>query len=96
MFKKGESGNQNGRPKGAKDKTTSEIREVFKEIVEGNLNNIDTWLKDIATENPAKAIELFLKLSEFILPKLKSIDLTTSDEDNQTIIVIGPQKGDAL
>lgn len=33
-FKKGETGNRNGRPKGAQNKTTGEIREAAKAIVE--------------------------------------------------------------
>ncbi len=89
MFEKGQSGNPGGRPKGAKDKTTSEIRDIFKGIVEGNLDKVESWLRNVAKENPAKATELFLRLSEFILPKLKSVDLNSNSED-QIIIVRGP------
>jgi len=48
-------------------------------LVEGNLSNIETWLNEVSTKDPANAIELMLKLSEFILPKIKAIELTGKD-----------------
>jgi len=77
-FKKGESGNPEGRPPGAKDKTNKEIREAYQELIEGNLSNIETWLNQVAAKDPARAIELLLRLSEFILPKIKTIDLNAN------------------
>lgn len=84
-FTKGESGNENGRPQGAKDKVQSKIKQAFQSLVEGNLTNIETWLNEVAAKDPAKAIELLLKLSEFILPKIKTIDLTAAINTPQII-----------
>lgn len=85
MFKKGKSGNPNGRPQGAKDKAQADIKEAYKSLVEGNLNNIEQWLKTVADKDPGRAIELLLRLSEFVLPKIKAIQLET--EDNKHIIL---------
>jgi len=76
MFKKGESGNPGGRPQGAKDKTQADIKQSYQSLVEGNLSNIETWLNEVATKDPAKAIELMLKLSEYILPKIRAIEMS--------------------
>jgi hypothetical protein len=81
-FKKGQSGNPAGRPAGAKDKMTSEIREAFQSLVEGNLNNIEAWLQATAEKDPAKALDFMLKLSEYTIPKLKAIQLTTGLNTN--------------
>src|ERR1035437_9338525 len=86
MFKKGESGNINGRPQGAKDKAQKDIKQAYQSLVEGNLSNIETWLNEVATKEPAKAIELMLRLSEFILPKIKSVQLDANINEPHMII----------
>jgi len=87
MFKKGESGNLSGRPQGAKDKAQKDIKEAFQSLVEGNLTNIETWLNEVAAKDPGKAIELLLKLSEFILPKIKAIELKGTINEPPPMIV---------
>jgi len=79
MFKKGESGNKAGRAPGAKDKVQTDIKQAFQSLIEGNLPNVEKWLNDVATTNPAKALELMLRLSEFILPKIKAVELIGLD-----------------
>lgn len=88
-YQKGQSGNPEGRPLGAKDKTNKEIRETFKTLVEGNLSEIQNWITLTAQKDPAKAIDVVLKLSEFCIPKLKATELTTNLND-QKIVVIPP------
>jgi len=70
-FIKGKSGNVNGRPKGSKDKAKTNIKETFQLLVEGNLSNIQEWLNVVANDNPTAALNFVLKLSEFIIPKIK-------------------------
>ena len=87
-FEKGKSGNPEGRPSGSKDKLNKEIREAFQNLVEGNLENIGIWLTATAEKDPAKALDFLLKLSEFIVPKLKAMDLKTDMADN--VIIVRP------
>lgn len=86
MFKAGQSGNPSGRPQGAKDKAQANIKQAYQSLVEGNLSNIETWLKEVASKDPAKALDFMLKISEFIVPKMKAVDLKTDYED-KTITV---------
>ena len=72
MYKKGQSGNPNGRKKGVPNKQTAEIREAYQRLTEANLENMTHWLQSIAADDPAKAMDMMLKLSEFIIPKLAS------------------------
>jgi len=63
-----------GREKGTENKVKKDVKQAFQTLVEGNLSNIEKWLQEVGKENPAKACEILLKLSEFIVPKLKSVD----------------------
>ena len=75
MFQPGESGNPNGRPRGAENRTTKEIREAYQKLVESNLENMSLWIADIAAENPEKAMDTMIKLSEYVIPKLARQEL---------------------
>mgnify|MGYP003643447309 FL=1 len=78
-FEEGKSGNPNGRPKGKPNKTTAEIREAYQLLVENNLENMTLWLTDVAADSPEKAMDLMLKLSEYMIPKLARQEVTGAE-----------------
>jgi hypothetical protein len=81
-FQKGENGGSTGRPRGIKNKNTIEIKEAYKKLLEDNLDNMSTWLADVAADDPDKAINLMLKLSEYIIPKLARQEITGADGED--------------
>ena len=76
MFEPGKSGNPNGRPKGSKNKITQEIREAFQMVLEKRLPDLERLLMQVAHDDPAKAIELMIKLSNRFVPELSRQELT--------------------
>jgi len=74
--------NRNGRPKGARNKTSNAIREAYQKLTEENLENMSIWLAEVAADNPEKAMDLMLRLSEYIIPKLARTELTGNDGDD--------------
>jgi LytS/YehU family sensor histidine kinase len=68
-----------GRTKGQTNKTTAEIRDAYQKLVEDNLNNMTEWLTQVAAENPERAMDLMLKLSEYMIPKLARQEVTGAD-----------------
>lgn len=76
-----------GRTKGVPDKVTSEFRETVRKLLEDNSANFGIWLKLVAdgdgTENgkpdPAKALDLIVKLAEYAAPKLGRVEHTGPD-----------------
>lgn len=89
--------NRNGRPKGTVNKSTEQIRNFYQSFLETNMTKIQQLFDEVAAENPSKAIELILKTSEFVLPKMKAIEVSgmeTPEPQTLTIKIIG-SKGEA-
>ena len=79
-FTKGDKNiNRSGRKSGSTNKTTTEIRKKYLELIENNFEQLETDLKSLKASERVKAI---IELSKFILPTLKAteVDLTTSNK----------------
>ena len=74
--------NRAGKKPGTKNKTTKHIREAYQKLTEDNLENMSIWISQIAAEDPAKAMDTMIRLSEYILPKLARTELTGNDGDD--------------
>jgi len=59
-----------GKKAGAQNKVTRDIKEAYRLLIENNLDNLTGWVKQIAKNNPEKAIYILADLSEFVIPKL--------------------------
>lgn len=79
---RGPEPNRNGRPKGSRNKTTNRIREAYQNLVEMNLDNMSLWIADMAADNPEKAMDTMIKLSEYIIPKLARQEVTGMDGED--------------
>ena len=53
-FEKGN--NLGGRKKGSQNRSTAQIREAYQRLVESNLDNMSTWLADVAGDDPKQAL----------------------------------------
>ena len=71
-----------GRAKGIPNKTTTEIREAFSELLQGNLEQLKV---DIASLEPASRVKLLLDMAQFVVPKLRNVDLKTDEKEIVTI-----------
>ena len=71
--------NRAGKPKGALNKTTKEIREAYQKLTENNLENMSIWIAQVAAENPEKAMDLMIRLSEYVIPKLARQEVVGND-----------------
>jgi hypothetical protein len=82
-----------GRQKGVPNKITTEIKEMFKEIVEGNLSKLESDLHELT---PKERIDAIIKLSEFIVPKLQrsSIDFDKENKPTEIVIIRGNKFAD--
>tara|TARA_B100000768_G_scaffold178506_1_gene194396 strand:+ start:1292 stop:1651 length:360 start_codon:yes stop_codon:yes gene_type:complete len=61
------------------NKSTKLMKEAFAMLVENNLPNLNIWISQIASEDPAKAMDLIIKLSERFVPALARTEVTGAD-----------------
>jgi hypothetical protein len=76
------AGEVTGRPKGAEGKDTKKLREAIAAITNGGVEDFQRALGEVLEENPAKYLELYLRLLEYTMPKLRSIDTNIELGDN--------------
>ena len=77
-FKKGKdwTGNRNGRPKGSQNRSTEMQKINLQRAINESLDFLKEDLQKIRKEDPAKAVTLLLKMLEYSIPKLKSVEIT--------------------
>jgi len=76
------SENATGRPRGSENKETKALREAIAKITEGSVEDMNACFGEIRATNPVKFIELYLRLLEYSIPKLRSIDATVDLSDS--------------
>ena len=68
-----------GRTKGATNKDTAEIRSSFQYLIENNLEQLKSDLKEL---KPFERIKVILELSKFVLPTLKAVEFKGEESEN--------------
>jgi len=65
---------------------TRTVREALTAFVEGNVDKMDELFERIAENDPARALDLLLKASEFAAAKLSRADVTTHSTLNMEVL----------
>lgn len=82
-FKKGDDPKRGrGRPKGTKNKTTAQIKEAFQQILSGSLPQL---IEDLKQLPPKDRVTLLLKLSDKVIPSLKSVDSVIETKGDKSL-----------
>ena len=69
-----------GRTKGTPNKTTSEIREHYQNLINSNLDLLDDDLKSL---EPLQRLKMIIELSKFVVPILKATDISLKDNEER-------------
>lgn len=84
-----------GRKKGSPNKATADVRATIKLIAERNVKRLEEWLTKVATEDPSKAADLYLRMIEYHIPKQARTEHASDPENpldlNWTITVVKPK-----
>jgi hypothetical protein len=65
-----------GRVKGVPNAITKSAREIFSAFIEGNAAKVQELWNRVARKSPAKALAIYAKLAEFVIPKLQRTELS--------------------
>jgi hypothetical protein len=65
-----------GRVKGVPNAITKSAREIFSAFIEGNAAKVQELFDRVARKSPAKALSIYAKLAEFVIPKLQRTELS--------------------
>jgi hypothetical protein len=77
-----------GRKAGVPNKASQDVRAAIALIAERNVGKFETWLDQVAGEDPAKAADIFLRAIEYHIPKLARTDLTTNGKELPRAVTI--------
>jgi hypothetical protein len=75
-----------GRKKGEPNKITRDVREMIALVAEKNAAKLDGWLARIGRKNPAQAMELYLRMIEYHIPKLSRQEIVKPDSGPPRIL----------
>ena len=70
--------NLNGRPKGSLNKTTTETKELIKNIVGDQMGSVEVLLNKL---EPKERLDFIIRLLPFVIPKQQSIEVDTTDDN---------------
>jgi hypothetical protein len=83
-WKQGESGNLSGRPRGAKNKSTEQIRRTISKFISGNLTRLQKDFDELKT--PRERLAFIEKMLKLILPPPQDELMKLSDADLDRLI----------
>ncbi len=84
------SANPNGRPKGSENVASGKVRELWRNLL---VENIEILRKDFLELDGKDRLNIAVKISSFILPKLQSIEI---QEYPQWLELVSMPKEDRL
>jgi len=82
-----EKGNKlgKGRPAGKLNRSTEQAKLTLARLANKGLDTISEDIDNIRKTNPVKAAEIYIKLLEYVVPRLKAIDMKIEGEINNKI-----------
>lgn len=68
-----------GRQRGSMNRATADVREAIAKLAENLAPEVEGWLSSVASEDPGRAIDLYLRAIEYHVPKLARTESTLAD-----------------
>jgi hypothetical protein len=71
-----------GRPAGTPNRMTTEMREALAAFATDNAPKLQDWLDRVARTNPKAALDIYVRMLEFVVPKMArhTVELPTEPQ----------------
>lgn len=76
--------NNEGRPKGALNKNTAELKAVVQSIVNNELNTLE---KHLSTLEPKDRADILIKLLPYVMPKQQELKVETIENEFTAVTI---------
>lgn len=83
-----------GRKKGTPNRTTADARTAFAMLVQDSLPELRGWLTRTGKDDPARALEIVIKLAEYHIPKLARTEVTGRGGGPVKLTTIRPEEAE--
>lgn len=77
-----------GRKAGTPNKLTADVRAAIARLAEGNIERCQSWLDRIAKKDPRGALDLFLRMLEYHVPKQGRVEVAGDKSRPLTVKVL--------
>lgn len=81
-----------GRRPNTPNKVTRAVREVIQLALDGSGHLVADWLLAAGRDDPAKALDLYIKLAEFAVPKLTRAEVRVKTEPTEIAVPLTPEE----
>ena len=81
-----------GRVKGTPNKINKDIKEVYKQFIDDNIDDVQEIYDRLKITNPLEALKFITSLNEYYMPKLARTELTGKDGDELKINIVTEDK----
>ena len=81
-----------GRQAGTPNRTTTEIREHYQNLIAENLEQLNKDLKEL---EPLQRLKMIIELSKFVVPTLKAIESNNQNDNNTEplkVVLLTPEE----
>ena len=78
-FKKGESGNLKGKPKGLKNKTTEASRDLLFQLLNGQIEHVENEFDLLRESNGKEYLKILATYLPYVIPKQTETQITLNE-----------------
>ena len=79
-----------GRKAGTPNVVTADVRASIALIAQRNVESVESWLRQV--DDPAKRVDLFLRMIEYHIPKLTRAELSGPDGGPLAVNITDPTR----
>ncbi len=75
------------RPKGSPNKATTTAKEAFGKLMDGRIDDLNSWIDKVAQDDPARAFGMVMALASYCVPRPRPEDPPMPPADVPKVVI---------